>query len=156
MPFQADRFAAAKFQPRTSRVKLEALAAWFDEGEEPEFEVRGLSASELHQAIEAGKRQMSVEAIVQAIANGGDQAQAIRRALGLSGDTPGEIAKRLELLVIGCVSPKLDLPVAVKLAETFPIEFLMLTNEISELTGKGSDVVKPPAASEKTPASSAA
>jgi hypothetical protein len=52
------------------------------------------------------------------------------------------------MLVMGSVSPKIELPAAVKLAECFPIEFLSLTNEISELTGKGAELVKPQAASQ--------
>jgi hypothetical protein len=77
---------------------------------------------------------------------------AVRKALGLTADTPGEIAKRLEMLTLGSVAPAISLPVAVKLAEAFPIEFLTLTNEISELTGKGAEMVKPPAASQPTTA----
>jgi hypothetical protein len=87
-----------------------------------------------------------------AISTKQEQTKAIREALGLTGDTPGEIAKRLELLVAGSVSPKIDLSAAVKLAEAFPIEFMVLTNKISELTGKGADLVKPGAASQTTPA----
>ena len=116
------------------------------------LEVRGLSAVELHKAIEASKRQGSIEAIVKAIAANQDQAGAIRSALGLTKDTPGEIAKRLEMLVMGSVAPAVSLPVAVKLAEAFPIEFLTLTNEITDLTGKGAELVKPPAASQPTTA----
>lgn len=152
MPFDAAAFERAEFKPRTAVVEVEALAAFFHGGEPARWTVRGLSASELHRAMEAGKRQGSVEAIVRAIATGGDQAQAVRKALGLSADTPGEIAKRLEMLVMGSVSPKVELPVAVKLAETFPVEFLSLTNEITELTGKGAELGKPEAASQPTPA----
>jgi hypothetical protein len=126
------------------------LSDFFDEGETPEWEVRGLSAVELHKAMEAGKRQGSIEAIVKAIAANQDQAGAVRKALGLTKDTPGEIAKRLEMLVMGSVAPAVSLPVAVKLAEAFPIEFLQLTNEISDLTGRGADLVKPQAASQPT------
>lgn len=146
MPFQAERFERAQFEARRQSVPVEALAAFFDEGEPAVWEVRGVSATELHRALEASRRQDSIESIVKAIASSGDQAGAVRRALGLTKDTPGEIAKRLELLVMGSVSPKIELPVAVKLAEAFPIEFLSLTNTISELTGKGFDLVKPAAA----------
>lgn len=148
MPFDAAAFERAEFKPRTAVVEVEALAAFFPDGEPARWTVRGLSASELHRAMEAGKRQGSVEAIVRAIATGGDQAQAVRKALGLSADTPGEIAKRLEMLVLGSVSPKVELPIAVKLAEAFPVEFLGLTNEITELTGKGAELGKPEAASQ--------
>lgn len=152
MPFDVDRFDRAELKPRTEVVEVEALAAFFGDGEPAQWTVRGLSATEFHRAMEAGKRQSSVEAIVKAIASGGDQAQAVRKALGLSADTPGEIAKRLEMLVMGSVSPKVELPTAVKLAEAFPIEFLSLTNRITELTGKGADLVKPEAASQPTTA----
>lgn len=152
MPFDLARFERAKFEPRTATVKVDALASFFAEGEAPEWKVRGLNSDELHRALEAGKRQSSVESIVKAIAASGDQAAAVRRALGLSGDTPGEVAKRLEMLVMGSVSPSIELPVAVKLAEAFPVDFLALTNRITELTGKGFDEVKPAAASQKTTA----
>jgi hypothetical protein len=150
--FSVDKFERAKFAPRTQDVEVEALASFFDEGEKPVWTVRGLSSSELNRALEASKRQQSLETIVKAIAQGGDQAQNIRRAIGLTSDTPGEIAKRLEMLVMGSVSPKIELPVAVKLAEAFPIDFLTLTNTISELTGKGADLVKPEAVSQPTTA----
>lgn len=152
MPFNAERFEAAKFEARKRRVSVPALAVFFDENEPPEWEVRGLNASELHRALEAGKSRGTMESIVKAISTSGDQASALRKALGLTKDTPGEIAKRLEMLVQGSLDPVITLPQAVKLAETFPIEFLQLTNEITELTGQGFDLVKPePVSPETTP-----
>ena len=150
MAFNAEKFERSKFEARRAKVPVPALSDFFDEGETPEWEVRGLSAVELHKAMEAGKRQGSIEAIVKAIAANQDQAGAVRKALGLTKDTPGEIAKRLEMLVMGSVAPAVSLPVAVKLAEAFPIEFLQLTNVISDLTGRGADLVKPQAASQPT------
>jgi hypothetical protein len=150
MPFNAEKFEAAKFEAKKRRVPVPGLASFFDENEEPEWEVKGLNSHELHISLEASKRQQSVENIVKAITTNKDQVKAIRSALGVSGETPGEIAKRLEMLVFGSVDPKITLPQAVKLAEAFPIEFLILTNEITELTGKGFDVVKPEATSPKT------
>ncbi len=152
MGFNAEQFERAQFAPRRASVSVDALAAFFPEGEPAVWEVRGLSSAELHRALEAGKRQGSIEQIVRAIAGGGDQAEAVRSALGLTKDTPGEIAKRLEMLVMGSVAPKIELPTAVKLAEAFPIEFLSITNRITELTGQGFDLVKPAAASQPIPA----
>jgi hypothetical protein len=40
----------------------------------------------------------------------------------------------------------------VKIAENFPIEFLTITNKITELTGQGADLGKPQAASQPIPA----
>jgi hypothetical protein len=150
MAFDMQRFEAAKFEPRTRTIAVDALSAFFDEGESATWQVRGLSSNELHRALEAGKRQSSVESIVKAIVTNADQANAIRQAIGLTTDTPGEIAKRLEMLCAGSVAPKIELPAAVKLAEAFPIEFLQLTNAISELTGQGYDMGKPAAASQPT------
>ena len=148
MAFNADRFDATKFEPRTAEVRVEALAQFFDEGEEPVWKVRGMSASELYKTAEARNRQESTVAIVKAIANNVDQVTAVRKALGLTAETPGEIVKRLEMLVLASVAPKIELPTAVRLAEHFPVEFMLLTNQITELTGRGADVVKPSAASQ--------
>lgn len=152
MPFDLERFQRTKFAPRQRAIEVEALAPFFGPDEKPEWTVRGLTSSELHRAMEAANRQQSIESVVRAIAAGGDQAEAVRKALGLTAGTPGEIAKRLEMLVMGSVSPAVDLPDAVKIAESFPIEFLSLTNAISELTGQGADLVKPAAASRPTTA----
>lgn len=156
MPFDAEKFERAEFKPRTATHTLTVLAAFFDAGEKPDWTVRGLSGTELYSALEASKRQGSVESIVAALASKGDQIEAIRKAIGLAANTPGEMAKRLEMLTLGSVSPKIDLPTAVKLAHNFAVEFMILTNSISELTGEGSDLVKPEAASPQTENSSSA
>lgn len=156
MPFDAGRFQQAEFTVRTQRVPVPGLQAFFQEGEAPEWEVRGLTASQLYLAMEAKQRQAAVASVVDALASTGDKAQELRKVLGLSGDIPGEIVKRLEMLVMGSVSPAIDLQTAVKLGQCFPIEFLALTNAISELTGKGFDLAKPQAASHLTPASTPA
>jgi hypothetical protein len=152
MPFAADRFDAAALQPRRRTVDVPGLAPWFDEGEAPRWEVRGLTAAELQRAFDAGRRQADLDNVVKALAEGGDRVELLRKALGLSKDVPGEIAKRMEMLAIGSVCPAIQLPTAVKLAEAFPVEFLELTNVITELTGQGFDLGKPAAASQTTPA----
>jgi len=149
MPFHKDTFVSDLFEPRTMAVPVAALVEYFDEGEKPEFTVRGLSASEIQRGNDASHRQASVENIVKAIANQKEQVDAIRSALGLSDDVPGEIAKRLEHLVSGCVEPKLDSLAAAKLAEAFPIEFYDLTNKIMALSGQGGMRVKQKPSSRK-------
>jgi hypothetical protein len=143
MTFNADLFGRAQYEARTEIVEIPALAEFFGPDETPAFTVRGLSASELHKAIEAGTRGKAVDAVVKAIASQKDQIASIRQALGLSADTPGEIAKRMEMLVAGSVTPKLDHATVAKLAEVFPVEFYDLTNRITNLTGQGSSRVKP-------------
>jgi hypothetical protein len=149
--FNADKFMQEKLEARRKLVPVPALASWFDEGEPAQWEVRGLTSNELYLANDAKQRRSTTDNIIKALTESGDQAKAIREAIGLTNNTPGEVVKRLEMLVMGSVTPKIELPLAVKLAEAFPIEFLMLTNEITTLTGMGYDVVKPPAASQPIP-----
>lgn len=144
MSFDSEKFGRAQYEARTEVVTIPALAEFFGPGEAPAITVRGLTASELHKAMEAGQRGKQVDAVVKAIASQKDQIAAIRQALGLSADTPGEIAKRIEMLVSGSVTPKLDHATAAKLAEVFPVEFYDITNRITTLTGQGSSRVKPP------------
>lgn len=152
-----DRFQQARFEPRRKSVRVDALAGFFDACEEPLWEVRGLDANELHRAQEAKSRHGTLAAILEAMkGEAGAQVDAMRKAMGLTKDTPGEVAKRLEMLVIGSVAPTIELQMAVKVARVAPVEFFDLTNTISELTGQGFDLVKPAAASQQTPASSPA
>ena len=146
--FKADRFTSAKFEPRTEEIKVPALAEFFDEGEPPVFKVRGLDATELCRAIDAGAKQGKVDAIVKAISSQKDQVDEIRKALGMSADTPGEIAKRMELLVLGSVEPKLNHAAVAKFAEVAPIEFYDITNRITILTGQGGQRPKSPPSSQ--------
>ena len=150
MSFDLAAFERAEFTPRKGSVPVPALATFFHEGAEPVWEVRSLTAAELHVALEDGARQKSVESVVQALTDKKDQVEAVRRALGLTKGAPGEISKRISMLVQGSVNPVLTRPLAVKLAERFPIEFMLITNEISSLTGQGAELVKPAAASQET------
>ncbi len=137
MGFLADKFAQAKYEPRTEKVRVEALADFFNPGEEPVFVVRGLTASELQKTFDAAAKLNAADQAVKAIATKQDQIDAIRGALGLNADTPAETAKRIEMVVLGSVEPKLDHALAVKIAEVAPIEFMTLTSKVLELTGKG-------------------
>lgn len=146
MAFNPDRFDQAEFRARTEQVTLAVLADFFDEGDEPVFTVRGLTSNELHKALNAEKTRKGIEKAIEAISSGGDQVDAMRAVIGLEKGTPGEVAKRLEILQQGTVEPELTMGQAVKFAENFPIEFIEVTNVISNLTGQGNELVKPPAA----------
>ncbi len=151
MRFDTARFEAAQLQPRTSDVPVPGLAAFFAEGVEPVWRVRGLTAIELHESTDAGKRRHTVDNIIKAISEGGDQIKGLREAIGMpAAIVPAEVVKRQEMLRFGSIDPVIDLTVAVKLSESFPVEFLQLTNEITLLTGQGADLVKPAAASPLT------
>ena len=143
MPFDSANFMAAQFEPRTSKIAVHGLADWFDPGEQAIWIVRGQTASEIANAMDAGAKHKNIDAIIQAIAANADQVGELKRAIGIEKDTPGEIIKRLEQLVQCSVEPVITLDVAVKIGETRPIELYQLTNEILRLTGLGADLKKP-------------
>jgi hypothetical protein len=149
MPFDLDKFAAAKMAPRTEKVECEAMREFFAEGDELVWEIRGLTVNELQQCIDAEKKSSNVESLIAAFQKDAGKIDAIREAIGLTQkNTPAETAKRLEMLVFGSVNPKIKLEHAVLVGERFAIEFMYLTNKIQTLTGKGFDMVKPAAASQ--------
>lgn len=158
MSFDAARFEQARLEPRRSTVEVPGLAEYFAPGAKPVWTVRGLSSSELHHATEAGQRRSTVTNIIRAISEREEQVKVMREAIGMPGEAvPGEIVKRQEMLKLGSVDPVIDLAVAVKLSEMFPVEFWQLTQEIATITGLGGiDPGKQEAASQKTTASSAA
>jgi len=149
MSFNPDKFEAAKFKPRTKEVEVKALSDFFDD-EKCLWVVRGLTSNELHKAIEAQKTHSNMAKAIQAIEENADMVKSVRNLIGLTDNVPGEVAKRLEMLTAGSHEPKIGLNIAVKIAENFPVEFMQLTNVITELTGLGSDLVKRKAASKVT------
>lgn len=144
MDFDAKAFMRQEFEQRLEAVAVPALAQWFkgDDGD-CAWTVRGMTASELAKANDAASKQKSLDSVIQAIGNSKQTIKELQAVLGMSDETPAEIAKRLEQLVCCSVEPKCDYPLAVKLANTFPVEFYMLTNKIVMLTGMGMDVKKP-------------
>jgi len=142
MGFDLEMLEQGKFKPRTKKVLVESLSAFFAEGDKPEWEVRGLTAAEIAMANEAQRKNSNVAVVLEALA-GSDKAakvEELRESLGISIDVPGEVAKRLELFVAGSVNPVMSLSHAVKFAENFPIDFYYLTNEITTLSGLGSEI----------------
>jgi len=146
MAFDVKSFKKSEFSTRSEEVRVEGLAEWFEEEDEPVFIVRGLSGREMAVANEASERNTAWTRIMEAMSSSNvqDQIQAIQRMMGL---TPGEevpdsLAKRHEHLKMGAVDPELDHEAAVKLAERYPVEFYQLTNKIMELSGKGAYPVK--------------
>lgn len=150
MAFNQKAFMQAQFVPRTARVDVPGLNDFFEGDDHASWTVRGQTASEIAAAVEASQKHQNIDAIIKAIASNKDQIAELKRAVGVSNDTPAEIIKRLEQLVQCSVEPVVTLDVAVRLAEVRPIEFYTLTNEILKLTGLGMDVKKPPASGAMT------
>lgn len=156
MSFDLQKFQQTHFKPRTAAVPVKDLAAYFAEGMEPVFSVRGLTGTELAQVNEAVTRNRNRAAIAEGLLSKeqSKQIEAVRDLLGIGCAVPDDLARRLEMLVLGSVEPKIDSPTAVRLAEAFPIEFYALTNKITELTGLGSEPGKLKPSSESRKSSS--
>lgn len=147
-------FMRADLKPRTEDVEVAALAPWND-GVAPTFVVRGLDGPELARVREAAEKHRNIGATIEALVGGTDKEKiaAMRETMGIGDDLPEDYAKRLEMLVLGTVSPKLDLPAALKIAASFAVHFYHLTNRITELTGQGHTIPGKPAPSTETAAS---
>lgn len=154
MSFDVKAFRKAKFEDRTTRVPVPDLKDWFGEEDEAVFVVRGLTAEELARCNEAASRNKNMAAILEALSsqNQREKVDAMREMLGVSETVPNDLAKRLEQMAMGTVDPDLDHELAVKFAETYPVEFYQITNQIMELTGQGRQVAKKKSTS-KTPES---
>jgi len=139
MSFEAKQFLKTKFKKRTHPVPVPDLQQFFPEGEEAVWIVRGLTGQELGRADAAADNQKSIAALVSGLTSDSskEKAQAIQDLLGIGGNTPSAIVKRIEQLIIGSVDPECTRDMAVKLCETYPVEFLTITNKIVELTGQG-------------------
>ena len=141
MAFDQKRFLKAKMEARTEDVPVPDLAAFFSDGEPAVWTVRGLTGQELGRANEAAAKNKLVVATMDAIAtlSAKEQIEEIKNALGLGSNVPDDVARRIEYLTVGSVNPAITQEVAVKLCETYPVEFYELTNIIAiKLTGKGS------------------
>jgi hypothetical protein len=139
MAFDSKKFLKTKFTPRTESVPVPDLQAFFPEKAKAVWTVRGLTGQELGRAAEAAERNKNVASLLEALvsAEAKEKAEAVKELLGVGGGVPQDIAKRLEHLVLGSVDPPCTLDLAVRLCESFPVEFYQLTNAIIQLTGRG-------------------
>jgi len=139
MGFDAKRFQKTKFTARIEGVPVPDLKEFFPEGEEAVWKVRGLTGHEVGRAAEAADRNKTIGAILEGLTAEAskDKAEALKDILGIGGNTPADIAKRLEHLVLGSVDPPCTQDLAVRLCEVFPVEFYQITNKIMLLTGMG-------------------
>ena len=144
MSFDVNKFQNAKFTQRTEDVKLEALKDFFDKKDQPVFKVRNLTGEELGRVNQAVQKHKNTAAVLDGLLSNiaKEQIEALKQTLGSTDKTPDDIARRLEMLTLGCIEPKLDMQLCVKLCKYFPIEFYDLTNTITRLTGLGSELGK--------------
>ena len=139
MGFDSKAFLKTKFIPRTDEVSVPDLQPFFPDGAPAVWKVRGLTGQELGRAAEASDRNKNIAAILEGLTadSSKEKATALKELMGVGGNTPADIAKRIEHLALGSVDPKCPPELAVRLCEVFPVEFYQITNKIMELTGRG-------------------
>lgn len=139
MPFDVKKFNKTKFVHRTEDIPVPDMKDFFPEGESPVWKVRGLTGQELGRANEAADRNKNIAAILAGLTSGSGKeiADAVKDLVGVGGNTPADIAKRLEHICMGSVDPVCTHDLAVRICEAFPVEFFQITNAIVRLTGQG-------------------
>jgi hypothetical protein len=151
MTFNAGKFEATQFIPRTTDVPVPGLSDYFDSPDAAVWTVRGLTGEELAQVEEHVERSaMAGKMIGMAGASSEQVKNAVEILLGATKDTPRGHVKLLRMFEAGTVSPKVDYQTVVKLAMHFPVEFRQIANEVLRLTGLGSNVKKKPNSSTET------
>jgi hypothetical protein len=146
--FDLNAFRAASLSPRQATVSVPDLQHFFPDGATAEWTVRGLTGEEIARANDSSARYQIVAAAIAALAASSaakeGQVEAMQSLLGYGTEVPEDLAKRLDHLVFGSVTPVIDRDIAVRIFSAFPMVGYQLTNKILELTGLGADLGKVP------------
>jgi len=139
MAFDIDKFGQANFSHRTMDIKVPDLKHFFEDDEEAVWKVRGLTGHELAKVNEAIKLNRDVDSIFSGIASElhSERIDSVKEVLGLGDNSPDDLVRRISALRMGSVEPAITQEISVKLADSFPTTFYLLTNKIFELTGEG-------------------
>jgi hypothetical protein len=138
MGFDIQKFETADYKAREKRVPVPELKAFFGADEAAEWVIRSLTGAELASVRDSVQRAKDMESIIDGLASGGgkEKIQAVKDAMGIDG-APDDHVRRLTMLELGTVSPKVQRKHVVKLSEVAPVLFTSLTTEIMSLTGQG-------------------
>jgi len=144
MAFSNAKFMKQKLEHSTESISVPALAEWFGD-DEPVWMIRSLTGTEFIKSQEAQAKNKNIQILAEALAvgNSKEKVDALKSMVGTGDDVPAELAKRIEMFVFATVSPVVDMELAVKMAEFFPSDFMIITNKIINLTARGADMVKP-------------
>lgn len=146
--FDLAKFDQTTFTERVTAVDVPELAAFFPDGSQAVWKVRGLTSEEIARARESVERNKIARAeLASAQDRGAPEATtaAVKLLLGIIGmeAVPDDHVQHLNTVVMGSVDPVVKLEHVVKLAQAFPIVFTQLYKEIYRLTGLGHEPKKP-------------
>ena len=144
MVFDIEKFRNVKTKPRIKEIEIESLKFFFKENEKPIFKVRNLTGHEVADCNESVQKNKAITKLIEGLMseNASKKAQAVCDSMGLNEKTPDDLVRRISMLKFGTVDPEFNNEDSVRLAAMFPTQFYMLTNEITQLTGLGSEVGK--------------
>ncbi len=154
MPFDIEKYRATEYERRTELVPVPALAAFFDEGEDPGFTVHSLTGPEVYRAEQRIGANRNVEGLVAKLVGGNskDAVDAILEKLGVAGSSvPDALVKAIAYVEFGVASAALSQNDVVRMAEYHIDTFLSLFNTINRLTALGHVPVGESTASGATP-----
>ena len=151
--FDVKQFMTTQFAAREEDVPVPDLQDFFPDGEKAVWRVRGITGPEYGVVNETAQqnRKSLAEAIEKMVATlSPKDVDSVATLVRDPERVTDELAKRLEMFVIGSVAPAADMELAIKVCRVCPIEFFDITNVINRLTGMGSEAKKKPAPSGKT------
>lgn len=137
--FDLQKFQDTKFKENIAEVEIKELASFFPEGEKPIIKVKALTGGELAKVNEAIKLNRDMGALIEGLVstNTPEKVEAIKETMGISENSPDDLVRRIAVLQAGCVEPEMSQEICVKLADSFPVQFWVLTDKILILTGAG-------------------
>jgi len=139
VPFDESRFKNARWEPSVESVPVDDLKDFFDPEETPVWTVRALTGTELARVREAVENNLKLKFQVERLfSKRSKEVMEAADKILMGPDVPSDIARRIEMLILGSVSPKCDLELAKRLSEHKGVLFTMLTNKILALSGIGS------------------
>ena len=144
MTIDYDKLGSTQFEFHTKKMAVPGLKDFFEEGEKPEWEYRGLNGTELALVNNVMQTNAWAESIKKAIYS--MDPKGLTKSLdGLQGkdleDVPPDLAKRLKILELGSVPPCPE-HVCVRLAHTKATLVWNITGKIMALTDDGADLGK--------------
>ena len=139
MAFDIEKFTESELNYRITDVKVPSLKEFFEKDEAPVWQVKGLTGHELAKVNEAIKLNKDVVSILSGISSEihSEKIDAIKETLGINDTSPDDLVRRIAALKFASISPVITQEISVKLADSFPTIFYLLTNKIFELTGDG-------------------
>ena len=143
MAFDYQAFDAAQITFPTKKIPVPGLKSFFKEDEDPVWEIKSLTGSQLAIVNDAVETVKKTRVIIEALASGSNVALKKGMEIFLNkndADTdPEDLVRRHKMLELASI-PSCPEHICVRLAMAKPTIFYRLTNEIIKMTGDGADL----------------